>query len=483
MTDDRNTEHAENIQLLSDLCDAIFPAGSYPVDFGPDKPPAIAYHFEGATGVALPMFHININEPVIRELARRAIETRAGGELIQPATVHIGAKIEIDRNHSKPKLPYFIDAVAWYNGLKDGFKKVGYSDVTIVDGLWQYINRDMTFFLSFFESFYRLKHKPTAGGLVRISQKLEKNKVYISEIGKQLSLDLDEDKLQIIEKENIDIIGMDLDVSEDNCLFAIQTLLSDNDYKPTWTEEKTGKTGFAFTTTAYLDACRVPKPVNKYGKKEYDRNGRRAALTALEKISRRSFIIAYDTKKDKDGNRYRMKSIVRLWTLHILEKVTKTGQSYVQGYAITDYAETLELDIKNYFLLKPRDYKEQIRKIAGRRHTRGCDRFINEILISANEKRRLERRGQSPAWEIEFRHTTIFNRPEFRVYSRNRHYDDIWQQWRFYCELGIKMGYILTVKTAAGRREKKEIITLNREKFSELWRDLQTEKDQSKSIV
>ena len=159
MTDDRNREHAENMQLLGDLCEAIFPAGSYPVDFGPDKPPAIAYHFEGATGVALPRFHININEPVIRELARRAIETRAGGELIQPATVHIGAKIEIDRDHSKPKLPYFIDAIGWYNGLKDGFKKVGYSDETIADGLWQYINQDMTFFLSFFEAFYRQKRE------------------------------------------------------------------------------------------------------------------------------------------------------------------------------------------------------------------------------------------------------------------------------------------------------------------------------------
>jgi len=157
MTDDRNREHAENMQLLGDLCEAIFPAGSYPVDFGPDKPPAIAYHFEGATGVALPLFYININEPVIRELARRAIEARAGGEPIQPATVHIKDKIEIDRDYGQPKRPIFIDALFWYNGLKDGFKKVGYSDATIADGLWQYINHDMTFFLSFFEAFYRQK--------------------------------------------------------------------------------------------------------------------------------------------------------------------------------------------------------------------------------------------------------------------------------------------------------------------------------------
>jgi len=481
MTDDRNREHAENIQLLSDLCDAIFPAGSYPVDFGPDKPPAIAYHFEGATGVALPMFHININEPVIRELARRAIETRAGGEPIQPATVHIKDKIEIDRDYGQPKRPIFIDALFWYNGLKDGFKKVGYSDATIADGLWQYINHDMTFFLSFFESFYRLKHKPTAGGLVRISQKLEKNKVFISEIGKQLSLNFDGDQLQTIKKENIDIIGMDLDVSEDNCLFAIQTLLSDNDYRPTWTEEKTGKTGFAFTTTAYLDACRVPSKVNKYLKKEYDINGRRAALKALDKISRRSFIIQYDTKKDEKGDRWRMKSIVRLWTLHILEKVTKTGRSYVQGYAITDYAETLELDITKYFLLMPRDVKEQIRELTGRRHTRAHDRFISDIFISANEKRRLERRGAAPTWNIEFLHSTIYGRPEFRTMARHRHHDDIMKQWRSYCELGIKMGYISTVQTVAGRRGKKEIITLNRDKFCDLWRDL--DKDPIKSIV
>ena len=147
MADDSNREHAENMQLLNDLCDAIFPAGSYPVDFGPDKPPAIAYHFNGATGVALPLFHINIDEPIIRELARRAIEARVGGDLIHPATIHIDDKIYIDRNHEERKLPYFIDAMAWYNGLKDGFKKVGYSDADIVDGLWQYINNDMAFFL------------------------------------------------------------------------------------------------------------------------------------------------------------------------------------------------------------------------------------------------------------------------------------------------------------------------------------------------
>lgn len=483
MTDDHNREHAENIQLLSDLCDAIFPAGSYIADFGPDNPPAIAYFFEGATGVMLPLFHININEPIIRELARRAIEARIGGELIEPSTVQIGAKIEIDRNYEQPKRPIFIDAVAWYNGLKGGFKKVGYSDATIVDGLWQYINRDMTFFLTFFEAFYRRKHKPTAGGLVRVSQGLEKNKVYISEIGKQLLLDLDDDQLQTVKEENIDIIGMDLDVSEDNCLFAIQTLLSDNKYRPTWTEEKTGKTGFAFTTTAYLDACRVSSKVNKYGKKEYDINERRAAMKALDKISRRSFMIAYNTKTDAKGDRWRMKSIVRLWTLHILEKVTKTGRSYVQGYAITDYAETLELDITEYFLLMPRDVKEQIRELTGRRHTRAHDRFISDIFTKANDIRRLEAKGKTPVWEIEYLHSTIYNRPEFRTMARNRHYDDIMKQWCSYCELGIKMGYISSVQTVAGKREKKEFIALNRSKFCELWRNLETPKGQLKSMV
>jgi len=480
MTDETNAEHAENLKLLRDLCEAIYPPGSYIINFGPGKMPAIAYHFKGATGVALPALYIDLNDPIIKELARRAISARVGGDPVQPATVHIGDKIEIDRDYGKPRRPIFNDAIAWYSGLKDGFKKVGFSDAAVIDGLWQYINHDMTFFLSFFEAFYRLKHKP-AGGLVRVSQKLEKNKVFISEIGKQLSLNFDGDQLKTIKKENIDIIGMDLDVSEDNCLFAIQTLLSDNDYKPTWTDEKTGKIGFAFTTTAYLDASRVPSRVNKYGKKEYDINGRRAALKALDKISRRSFIIAHNTKEDEKGERYRVKTIARLWTLHILEKVTKTGRSYVQGYAITDYADTLELDIQKYFLLMPRDVKEQIRELTGRRHTRAHDRFISDIFTKANEKRRLERRGAAPTWNIEFLHSTIYGRPEFRTMARHRHYDDIMKQWRSYCELGIEMGYISTVQTAAGKRGKKEIITLNRDKFCELWRDL--DKEPIKSIV
>ena len=304
---------------------------------------------------------------------------------------------------------------------------------------------------------------------VKVSHKLEKNKVYIEKIGQQLSLMFSDEQEELIKTEKIDIVGMNLSVAEDNSLFAIQSLMSDNDYRPTWTDEATGKVGFAFTVPAYLDACGVSKKKNKSGKMEYDVNGRRAHLSALEQLSRRTFIIVYGSKPDKKGDRWEMRSVEILFKLHTLVKVTKTGREYVQGYAITDYDHSLGLDIVDYFLLMPRGIKNQIRQLTGRGHTRGHDRFISNIFTDANEKRRLEAAGKSPDWTIEFSHSTILSRPEFAAMAAKRNYSMIWKQWRAYCELGVQMGYIEKVETVNGKKEKKDIIKLNRQKFCELW--------------
>jgi len=160
MTDEINAEHAEIIELLNSLCEAVLLPGSHVIDFGPDKIPMIAYYFQGATGVALPSAAIDLKNPVIKELARRAISARTGGEFVQQITVYIDKDkrgrifAAIERDKDKPRRPVFIDAVYWYGGLADGFKKLNYSDAEIIDGLWQYINNDVTFFLKFFESYY-----------------------------------------------------------------------------------------------------------------------------------------------------------------------------------------------------------------------------------------------------------------------------------------------------------------------------------------
>lgn len=155
MNDDQNQEHAENIKLLKDLCDAILLPGSYVIDFGPDKAPAIAVWFEGATGVALPMVTIDMKDPIIKKLVLRAISEKKGGLITRPTMVMVNlnkkrnylAKVITDTDAS-PR-PAFVNTVNWYYSFKDAIEIMQYDDDEILDGLWQFLNGDWSFWMNF----------------------------------------------------------------------------------------------------------------------------------------------------------------------------------------------------------------------------------------------------------------------------------------------------------------------------------------------
>lgn len=148
-------------EILEALCEAIFPAGSYVPDLPPEQTPGIACKFEGYTGVAMPLFFIKISDPVIKELAKRAIKNKIGGLM----TSYPGFRIEKDERgeidvsytegQPEQKKPIFVHTISLYNALKDEFKKLNYSDNDIIGGLWNYLNGDAGFLLQFFKEFYR----------------------------------------------------------------------------------------------------------------------------------------------------------------------------------------------------------------------------------------------------------------------------------------------------------------------------------------
>jgi len=479
----------EDREILQQLANVIYPDGGQVFEFEPGRLPAIAPAF--GDGVATKPFFIDVADPTIRSLAVRAIAAGIGAKMVNHSTVTVQTNL-IDPNSpgkgahrktyltadDKPERPIFENMIAWYNGLKKNniFNKLHYTSKEIEAGLWNYLNGDHDFLLDC-AGFWAL---PGGRGLpietVKVSHKLEKNKVYIEKFGQQLSLMFNNEEMKLIKAEKIDIVGMDLNVTENDCLFAIQSMLSDNNYSPTWTDEATGKQGFAFTAPVFLDACGVPKKKDKAGKMQHYRRGRQKYMDALNQLSRRTFVIVYGSKPDEKGDRWEKRSVEILFKLHTLVKVTKTGREYIQGYAITDYDHSLGLDIVDYFLLMPRGINTQIRQLTGRGHTRGYDRFISNMFIVANEKRRLETQGKSPDWTIEFNHSTILKRPEFAAMAAKRNYSMIWRQWRAYCELGVQMGYIEKVETVNGKNEKKDVIKLNRQKFCEIWPTMNLEK-------
>ena len=146
MKKDPIQEHEKDLELLTELGRVMLPRGFRVIDFGPDKLPGLSPDLEGAAGG--PLYIILIADPVIKELARRAIRAGIGGEIIPPRSINFkidstGAEtVELIPQDHGTAYPAFYDMHIWYNTLSRSgtFAALGYSRADTINGLWQCLN-------------------------------------------------------------------------------------------------------------------------------------------------------------------------------------------------------------------------------------------------------------------------------------------------------------------------------------------------------
>ena len=146
----------EEKTLLEQLCKAIMPPGSKIFKPTATHVPALS---EYSGGAAERLFYIDIKDPIIKELARRAIKAGIGGEYIGPRDILLSVNQNfteevkfVPSDESGPSYPAFYEMITNYNTLKEAgtFKKLAYNDDSIINGLWEYMNGKTGFFFTCF---------------------------------------------------------------------------------------------------------------------------------------------------------------------------------------------------------------------------------------------------------------------------------------------------------------------------------------------
>lgn len=405
MMDKRKTQgHKKGLELLAELGRVMLPGGFSVIDFGLDNLPGLAPDLEGAAGG--PLYHINIGDRVIRELARRAIKAGIGAEIIPPRSInfHIesngteSVKMEPSKQGDTKPRPAFMDTHIWYNTFKMAgtFKTLGYTRAEIINGLWGYLSGENNEFFfkcvkawNWPESFIQvMKTRPAT---YKAAKHLEQQKMGLVPRNNQLSLwDYWEDRgttgpPESAREVKIECVGLrNLTLGQYKAIEAVQKFISMTNFKGNHPGEHRKTDQFAgyvpaveFTPAEYCEIRGVPKTINRAGKFVFNRRERDEALKDLEDLGEETFIFGLVRKTWNDGK----ESIerihtpnARLWTYneHYRDLTEKENEALSRGgqgkpgnprgrklikIYLTNLSPIFIDQIENYFIIKPSRYK------------------------------------------------------------------------------------------------------------------------------
>lgn len=362
---------------------------------------------------------------------------------------------------------------AFLTGIKRGgiFTKPGRLDEFLRDGA-KYLNGELPLFWpnQIIDQFIEETQPAPAVPTVRVSHKLEKSKNYIQQINEQMEIFFEETRTDI-SKYGLTESGLDLDETEEDVLFGIQTLYSDNNCKPNYIKDDLE--AFRFTAPDLFRACGVPLRTYKGGRPEYDRMARNRIIKKLNSLSDKRRLFQFETPDPNNKKMLQGVEFVRpVWNLLKFYNKTANGKKKVIiGYALTDYKDTLSQDIVGYFLLLPRGLNQNIKQIVGRRYTKYHRRFFGYLFTQANDKRRFEEMENSPAdWAIDINERLLIeSRLKMTTYLKARQIDRIHSILNSCFTAAKELGYCKDIIAGTNKLgERKYTIILNRDKFMTL---------------
>jgi hypothetical protein len=258
-----------------------------------------------------------------------------------------------------------------------------------------------------------------SNNLVKVALHLENQK-----FGKKTQLELFEN----IKKEDTNLskeirgyeiktIGINNTQAQNNALFAIQKLLTKTNYKgnngiETITTESNDVINLPMlkiTISKYLEAYGLRKRMTKRGYKEYRSNERDEALKALRDLHNNRYLLIYERKywiQNKKGQPEERYDLIRKVAplINIVEgykELTKSERDIViKGdddtetndklkYLVLEPSPLLVDQIDTYFILKPANYREEIKALSGstKKSSKVYD-FIDFLITQTELKRR-----------------------------------------------------------------------------------------------
>jgi len=334
---------------------------------------------------------------------------------------------------------------------------------------------------------------PETSSLVRVGLYGELQKIGHKPKPHQLGLFsnlLDGTKKQI-EAEGLKVAGIDISPDENQALFAVQKIFHKTGYKGNVEGREIADEHFKyyghlpvieFTPAQFLEAFGVKKYKTAQGKMVYDGRRRAEALEALMDLSKKPVLFVYKRKYRITNDRGKEeKRIDRIEAIGPLIRVAKGWEALrdnedamldkgKSSNAINEKMKVIAVepspalvqDIIGYALLKPANFKEEI-KLLHPQASKFVYRFAEYLMTQAEIKRR-----NKVELIIKENYLTIAYALRMNAYVKTRQHTRIKQILNKCYKVTKKLGYLFEHETIQGQTMELEKLVLNPEKFPKI---------------
>lgn len=288
----------------------------------------------------------------------------------------------------------------------------------------------------------------------------------------------------------IEVVGLDLSKSQEKALFAIQTLLSQTNYKGNdkgrqITSATMNFDGFLpsvkFSPSEYLDLFGVTKYKTGRGYMEYSAGERSEAFNALKDLAMNRYLIIYERKYWSDKEKGARSDLIK--TIRPLINITEGFQSLTQieSESLRDPASSLANDkltaiiiepnpllfdqIDNYFVLKPANCYQEIKLLVGNA-SKFVYRFVDYLLTEVAQRKR---KDGATNLVIKINYQVLGNILRMDSYIQTRNWKKMRNAINNCYENAKTLEYLLDYKTdQKGSTKLIDVLTLNPVKFNKI---------------
>jgi hypothetical protein len=279
-------------------------------------------------------------------------------------------------------------------------------------------------------------------------------------------------------------LGVDLTLAQSKAVFAIQKLLTESDYAGNLKPQKMdGENRFQFWGEAprikfspaqYLEAYGVPKTSGKRGWPEFNRREREEALRALSSLENIQVNFGYRRQDGKGGDvqmvAARSPLIQIMWGLRLSAEDEKRMLADQMEDGEVDVRTTIGIfpcpvfvdQVETYFVMKPSNLHEEIRRLAGgKRHDKCLNLFMEWLCLTAE----LQRRHRS-GWTVRIGERAMASKLRLDSYIRARQWARIRKVLEECLSAAQTLDYLLGYRITDGVSKSRVVeLELNPEKY------------------
>lgn len=267
--------------------------------------------------------------------------------------------------------------------------------------------------------------------------------------------------------------GLNLSLSEQNALFAIQKCISDRNYNAVvFYQHEKHRPIYYVPVAEYLSNYGVTKRKTARGYNEFSSHEREEALKALESLEEKKAFLLWQLPVTGEPDNFevfgfyeRVLTIIRQYGKLSKDELQKLGidtkkESKAQNLLFIPHRLVFE-QIDKYFCLKNADYRKEIKAITGKQNNKYINLFIDKLYEQAAKKKR---KNQKLVWDITKEELACQLRMDKEIKERK------WKRIDNYInkciEIAKRLEYILECKKDYDQHGKEKlVISLNPKRF------------------